>query len=99
MILRVWGFTIQIIHFVLDMFKCLVYKYVMQSKDTKNGIGKRVKTYRLEREWSLAQMSKVTRIAASALWYIENGSKPSDLTIHKLTKALPGLFDFEPKTA
>jgi transcriptional regulator with XRE-family HTH domain len=55
--------------------------------------GKRLKAYRLEREWSLTQLSKVTRIAASALWYIEQGREPGDLTMHKLAKALPGLFE------
>jgi transcriptional regulator with XRE-family HTH domain len=71
----------------------LHYKYVMQDLKVSE-IGKLLKKYRLEREWSLDQLSKITRISTSALWYIEQGEKqPNDLTKHKLEKSLPGLFE------
>ncbi len=66
----------------------------MKDLTYKKDIGKRLKNYRLEREWSLAKLSQVTRISVSALWYIEQGENtPSDLTMFKLDKALPGLID------
>jgi len=66
----------------------------MQDKEAKEVLGSRLRKYRLEREWSLTRLSQVTRIAASALWYMEQGKrKPSDVSLYKIKKALPGLIE------
>jgi transcriptional regulator with XRE-family HTH domain len=55
-----------------------------------------LKLYRLDRDWTLENMATETDIPASTLCRIENALvTPTDRTIHKLKKALPGLVQAE----
>jgi transcriptional regulator with XRE-family HTH domain len=67
----------------------------MQVIDTKQAIGERLKQYRMDREWSISHLSKLTGIASSVLWYLEQGREPAELTVHKLRKRLPGFLEDE----
>jgi len=55
--------------------------------------GKQLKAYRLRRLWTLRQLALVTGFPIPTLSRIENlRTKPQDLTIAKISRALP---DFE----
>lgn len=65
----------------------------MNSTVTKPNIATAIKSYRLEREWTLSQMAAATGLSASAIQKYEAGTHyPSDLTLHKLKKRLPGFL-------
>lgn len=52
--------------------------------------GQSVRKYRLEREWTIDQLSARTRVSKAAISKIENNRvKPHELTIFKIRQALP----------
>jgi len=58
---------------------------------TTESFGKRLKQYRLEREWTIEHIAGLTRMSGAAISRIENEKVvPRDLTTHKIGKALPG---------
>jgi transcriptional regulator with XRE-family HTH domain len=64
------------------------------SNNTKQNIATALKTYRLEREWTLEEMATVTGFHASTLHRIEEGkTNPHDLTLHILKRKLPGFME------
>jgi transcriptional regulator with XRE-family HTH domain len=57
-------------------------------------IAERLKRYRMARLWTLQQMANAVGMTAAAIWKIETGSvTPQDLTIAKMRRAFPDLFD------
>jgi transcriptional regulator with XRE-family HTH domain len=66
----------------------------MNSDDTKKNIADALKSYRLEREWTLEEMATVTGLNLSTIHRIEEGkTTPHDLTIHILKRKLPGFME------
>jgi len=66
----------------------------MTCKEYRQNIASKLKTYRLEHEWSLETMSQIIGISANGLWAIENGKVvPQELTVHKILKTLPDLLE------
>lgn len=64
--------------------------------DERSKVGPLLKRYRLSREWTYEQLAAAAGMSAGAIWYIEKGRKiPSELTVERLRKRLPGLFDQE----
>lgn len=65
----------------------------MPTMNKGNGIGRRLKAYRMDRKWPLRRMAAYTGLSISAVSSIERGySQPSDLTIAKLRDSIPDLF-------
>lgn len=65
----------------------------MSNTDKKN-IAAALKAYRMEREWTLEEMAKVTGFHQSTLNRIERGENfPHDLTLHILKRKLPGFME------
>jgi transcriptional regulator with XRE-family HTH domain len=59
---------------------------------SQTDIGKALLKYRMKRRWTLQQLSNVTGVSVSALWYAENGKvNPHELTKARITDALPDL--------
>ena len=57
---------------------------------------KKLKSFRLDKLWTLQQMAEKTGVHAATLSQIENGKvTPQDLTIAKMRKRLPELFEEE----
>ena len=62
----------------------------------RDGFARKLKEYRLEREWTLRQMANVIGIDIRTIWNLENGKAiPHELTYRKLIKALPGILEAE----
>lgn len=65
----------------------------MNSRNIRPNVANAIKNYRLEREWTLSQMAIAAGLSASAIQKYEKGTHyPSDLTLHKLKKRLPGFL-------
>lgn len=55
-----------------------------------------LRRYRLEREWTYRQLANTAQIPLTTLHGImRRGQTPNELTMHKLIKAFPGLFELE----
>ena len=66
--------------------------------ESKFEFGKRLKDFRVGRDWTLEQVANITGVPASTLSRIENGLvDPNDRTAFKIKKAFPVLADEEPQ--
>jgi transcriptional regulator with XRE-family HTH domain len=62
----------------------------MKSKKNRT-IAEQLKQYRLQKEWTLAQVAGLTGLNLASVWKIENGKvKPHERTVAKLKRTLPG---------
>lgn len=59
-------------------------------QDEAQGIGQRVKRYRLDRGWNLSELAEKAEMSKGYLWAIENGEvpRPSGKKLYGLAKAL-----------
>lgn len=54
--------------------------------------GERLKAYRMDREWTQAQLANAVGLTRGAISKIENNEcEPTDLTKHKIMKKIPSL--------
>jgi len=57
-------------------------------------VARALKAYRMKHEWTLEQMAAVTDLHSSTIHKLENGATlPHELTLARLERKLPGLFD------
>jgi transcriptional regulator with XRE-family HTH domain len=63
-------------------------------KRVKRTIAAKLKRYRLDHDLTYDAIATLAGIAAPTVYRIENGLvEPNERTLHKLSRALPGLFE------